>query len=105
MHKFFFITLLLSTSLFSSLFAQEESEEIDYGSLAQELQYIEETAKADDQKLLENVDKISEEKVEKVEPALAEELRDVVSTKSAAVEKPSPEFQPPVQKTRRVRSR
>lgn len=89
-----------------SLNAQETAEEVDYSHFDQELQYLEEAARKEEEKLLQNVDKISEEKVES-SPVAGDAVTDVVSTKMAA-EGPAaaPVIPPPpVEKPRRIRSR
>ncbi len=107
-----YIVSLIFLLLSFSVFAQEDlqlSEEVDYTGFAQELTFLEEAAKEatnkEEQKLLNNVDKISVEKVETPAHTYADEHTDLVSTSTAAVEKTAPEFRPSIEKKRRVRSR
>ena len=99
------IHLLIFLVMSFSLFAQDLSDEVDYSSFSKELTFLEEAAQKADQKLLDNVDKISEEKVERPAHTYADEHTDLVSTSTSAVEKSAPVFQAPVEKRRRVRSR
>lgn len=106
MHILFALFLLISTSVhaqtteFLDLNGEENQAEMDYSALTEELTFIEESAAKADEKLLQNVDKISEEKTE------SNDLFDSVSTTSAAVEKTIPVITPPpAEKNRRIRSR
>ena len=107
MHILFAFFLLISTPVFAQstefldLNGEENQPEMDYSALTEELTFIEESAAKADEKLLQNVDKISEEKTE-----ANADLFDSVSTTSAAVEKTIPVITPPpAEKNRRIRSR